>query len=59
MLMHKKGGIGMGFTYMVTPFFKEGEGPSLNEVRISLTIKYSGFNKYKGMKKWKDEAVLL
>jgi hypothetical protein len=50
MLMHKKGGIGMGFTYMITPFFKEGEGPALNEIRLSLTFTFSAFNKYKGMK---------
>lgn len=59
MLMHKKGGVGLGFTYMVTPFFKEGEGPELNEVRISLTIKASKFYKHKGMKFKGDEAFLL
>ena len=59
MLMHKKGGVGLGFTYMITPFFKEGEGPELNEVRISLILKYSKFNKHKGMKFKGDEAFLL
>jgi len=57
LLMHEKSGVGMGFTYMITPFFKEGEGPALNEVRISLTFKFSKFNKYKGMKNWGDEEV--
>jgi hypothetical protein len=57
LLMHKKGGIGMGFTYMITPFFKEGEGPALNEIRLSLTFKFSKFNKYKGMKYKGDEEV--
>ena len=57
LLMHKKGGVGMGFTYMLTPFFKENEGPTLNEVRISLTFKFSKFNKHKGMKNRGDEEV--
>jgi hypothetical protein len=59
MIMHEKSGIGMGFTYMITPFFKEGEGPALNEVRISLTFKYAKYNKYKGMKDWGKEEALL
>jgi hypothetical protein len=56
-LMHERSGIGMGFTYMITPFFKEGEGPALNEVRISLTFKFSKFNKYKGWKHNGEEEV--
>ena len=57
MLMHKKGGVGIGFTYMITPFFEEDKGPALNEVRLSLTFKFSKFNKYKGMKHLGDEEV--
>lgn len=44
LLMHKGSGVGLGFTYMLTPMFIEGEGPALNEVRISLTY---DFPKYK------------
>ncbi len=56
LLMHEKGGIGIGFTYMLTPFFKEGEGPELNEVRVSLTFKFSKYNKHKGWKHKGDEV---
>ncbi len=57
MLMHEKGGIGMGFTYMITPFFKEDEGPVLNEMRISLTFKFSKFNKYKRMRHFGEDET--
>lgn len=59
MLMHEKSGVAIGFTYMLTPFFKEGEGPSLNEVRISLSFKYSKFNKHKRLKVRGDEEARL
>ena len=37
-LIHKKSGMGISGAYYLTPFFQEGLGPDLNEVRISLVI---------------------
>jgi len=37
-LTHKGSGIGLVGTYYLTPFFEEGMGPDLTEVRISLTF---------------------
>jgi len=37
-LMHKETGVGISGTYYLTPFFEEGMGPDLQEVRISLTF---------------------
>ena len=47
LVMHKKSGIGLGFTYMITPFFQENKGPELNEARISFTYDFSKFSKKK------------
>ena len=44
LLMHKKSGVGMGFTYMITPFFQEDHGPVMNETRISFVYKFSKFD---------------
>lgn len=41
-IMHKPSGLNVGFTYMMTPFFEEGQGPDLNEVRISFSYCFSG-----------------
>ncbi len=37
-LIHKKTSIGLVGTYYLTPFFQDGMGPELNEVRISLVF---------------------
>ena len=44
-LVHKNTGLGIGFTYMLTPFFQEGEGPDLNEMRISFTFDFAKYTK--------------
>jgi hypothetical protein len=44
LILHKKSGLGLGLTYMITPFFQEGRGPELNEVRASITYKFSKFD---------------
>ncbi len=41
-IMHKPSGLNIGFTYMMTPFFEEGLGPDLNEVRVSFSYCFSG-----------------
>ncbi len=38
-VIHTKWGVGLGVTYMMTPFFSGENDPQLNEVRISLLIK--------------------
>lgn len=44
-LVHKNTGLGIGFTYMLTPFFQEGKGPDLNEMRISFTFDFAKYIK--------------
>lgn len=44
-LIHKNSGLGICFTYIVTPFFQEGKGPDINEMRISLTFDYSKYSR--------------
>lgn len=41
MFLHKPTGVNLGFTYMVTPFFKENQGPEINEMRISVSYEIS------------------
>ncbi len=45
LIFHKKSGFGMGFTYLLTPFFEEDKGPDLNEARISFSYDFSIFEK--------------
>ncbi len=45
LIVHKNSGFGLGFTYMVTPFFEKDKGPTLNEARISLTYEFSNLAK--------------
>lgn len=48
MLMHKESGINAGFTYMLTPFFKETSAfPELREMRISFGYDLSIFDQHK------------
>lgn len=57
--------VSFGFTYMLTPFFQDGKGPAVNEVRISFkyTIKHRPFKPvYKGLqnkikKKFEEKQV--
>lgn len=51
LILHKASGVGVGFTYMLTPFFQEGKGPDLNEVRVSFTYDFSLFEKNKTKEK--------
>jgi hypothetical protein len=44
MIMHKNTGLNIGFTYMLTPFFKDQRGPDLNELRISVSYDLSLFD---------------
>jgi len=44
-LVHKNTGLGIGFTYMLTPFFQEGKGPDLNEMRISFTFDFAKYTR--------------
>lgn len=44
-LVHKNTGLGIGFTYLLTPFFQEGKGPDLNEMRISFTFDFAKYTK--------------
>jgi len=44
-LVHKNTGFGIGFTYMLTPFFQEGKGPDLNEMRISFTYDFAKYTR--------------
>ncbi|MFC2118448.1 hypothetical protein ACFLTI_05525 [Bacteroidota bacterium] len=37
-IMHRPSGIGISGTYFLTPFFQEGMGPDLTEVRIALIV---------------------
>lgn len=37
-ITHKATGVGLAGTYYLTPFFEEGMGPDLTEVRIALTF---------------------
>lgn len=41
LFLHKPTGVNLGFTYMVTPFFKENQGPEINEMRISVSYEIS------------------
>ncbi len=41
MIMHKPSGLNIGATYMMTPYFREGLGPELNEMRISVSYELS------------------
>ena len=34
--MHRPSGFGISGSYFLTPFFKEGMGPDLTEVRIAI-----------------------
>lgn len=43
LIVHKKSGIGVGFTYMLTPFFEDNLGPQINETRVSFTYDFSVF----------------
>lgn len=44
-LIHKNSGLGIGFTYMITPFFQEGSGPDINEMRISVTYDFPMYSR--------------
>ena len=44
-LVHKNTGFGIGFTYMLTPFFQEGKGPDLNEMRVSFTFDFAKYTR--------------
>ena len=41
MVMHKPSGLNIGVTYMTTPYFREGFGPEINEMRISVSYELS------------------
>lgn len=40
-IKHNKSGVGLGFTYMLTPFFDKAHGPEIYERRITLTLDLS------------------
>ena len=48
-IKHKPSGINIGATYMMTPFFEEGKGPDISEMRISVSYCFPSFKKNK---KW-------
>ncbi len=58
LIMHKKSGFGIGFTYMLTPFFDEDHGPSINEARVSLTYKFKKVSKKKKAENDSEEVDL-
>lgn len=58
LIMHKPTGLGLGFTYMFTPFFEEDKGPSINETRVSLTYDFSGTSHRKKTEKKPEEIDL-
>lgn len=42
-IKHIKSGVGLGFTFMLTPFFDENHGPSIYERRITMTLDLKKF----------------
>ena len=44
MVMHQPSGLNIGATYMTTPYFKDGTGPDINEMRISVSYNLSRYD---------------